>query len=643
MSARRRGRGSAAPDALGCALAAVAKNWPVLPLKPRSKEPILPWRELVRRAPDAEEVRRWFREFPGCNYGVATGVVSSVVVIDIDSAAGAETLRSLGLIPSAYPHVQTGRSDGCHVYAAVPQGGLRSTRGSVDGVDVRGDGGYVVGPGSRHESGRVYRASPGFFDATLPDLPAPLVAALRASRPEPGRPTQATLQPLQPCVDVSATPYGATALCREIERLASSVRPGRNDILNTTTFRLFRLVAGGELSEGPVLALLESAAERCGLVSDDGWDRVQRTIASGQRDGLESPRRAPSSPPDVARAEARSVCSEARAALASTPDGHASGLTPARRRMVLELIRRCEATGKLLLTIPRDEWSVAAKCDPSTISRALREQLMQRWMNCARKGGARWDGHRVSMAAPLVQLQRPHVFGEHAPISTSHFNGGMFANNPVTIEPLVGLDRLSRVAQALAAADGPVMLKDLAHLGPRRTLADDVRRLADMGAVAESALRTGEQGRPAATWQLLDGGLQIVARHLAEVEARQHAARERRTKRLYEQRAKTAELLVTVNDSADRPAVRAKLDAAVDAQGGLSRKGLDEAHREALASRRGTDRMPSRVAIDNSTLATENSVSDRADRPHEDRPPATGRAPHIRLGSTTSRIPVGQA
>lgn len=87
------------------------------------------------------------------NVGIATGAASNIFVIDIDSAEGEKNLRDLGDIPQTLS-VSTGK--GRHLYFMYPGEPVITKRGILPGVDVRGDGGYVCGPGSNHNSGSRY-------------------------------------------------------------------------------------------------------------------------------------------------------------------------------------------------------------------------------------------------------------------------------------------------------------------------------------------------------------------------------------------------------------------------------------------------------------------------------------------------------
>lgn len=83
------------------------------------------------------------------NLGIVT---DGYAVLDIDED---DALTTLELYESEWPEtlvLGTG-SGGTHF---VWRGEVRNAVGIVDGADVRGRGGYIVGPGSRHESGRRY-------------------------------------------------------------------------------------------------------------------------------------------------------------------------------------------------------------------------------------------------------------------------------------------------------------------------------------------------------------------------------------------------------------------------------------------------------------------------------------------------------
>ena len=107
---------------------------------------------------DPQGIKNLWNNVPSSNYGIATGPSSNIFVIDIDGEKGRETISNLeskyGKLPSTLT-VNTGK--GKHLYFKYPDRKVK-TRKDVfgPGVDVRGEGGYVVGPGSMHASGAIY-------------------------------------------------------------------------------------------------------------------------------------------------------------------------------------------------------------------------------------------------------------------------------------------------------------------------------------------------------------------------------------------------------------------------------------------------------------------------------------------------------
>jgi Bifunctional DNA primase/polymerase, N-terminal/AAA domain/Primase C terminal 1 (PriCT-1) len=106
------------------------------------------------------QIRRWCRHHPDMNLGVVTGAPSNQFVLDVDPAKGGdESLRDLERVHGALPEtpiVLTG-GGGRHLGFQHPGTPVPNSVGMLGpGLDVRGDGGFVVGVGSRHRSGRTY-------------------------------------------------------------------------------------------------------------------------------------------------------------------------------------------------------------------------------------------------------------------------------------------------------------------------------------------------------------------------------------------------------------------------------------------------------------------------------------------------------
>jgi hypothetical protein len=109
---------------------------------------------------DAAQIRRWWKNHPDMNLGVVTGATSGLLVLDVDPAKGGdESLRDLERVHGPLPEtviVLTG-GGGRHLEFQHPGTLVPDSVGRLGpGLDVRGDGGLVVGVGSRHRSGRTY-------------------------------------------------------------------------------------------------------------------------------------------------------------------------------------------------------------------------------------------------------------------------------------------------------------------------------------------------------------------------------------------------------------------------------------------------------------------------------------------------------
>jgi hypothetical protein len=125
---------------------------PVFPLAPLSKTPLLKgenWREIA--STDVNTISQWFRDTKNANYGVVCGADSDLFVIDIDSAEADAWWRSKGLDEGAVVRTPSG---GRHIYYRSESVDIQTNQSIIfKGVDVRGFGGYVVGPGSMLATG----------------------------------------------------------------------------------------------------------------------------------------------------------------------------------------------------------------------------------------------------------------------------------------------------------------------------------------------------------------------------------------------------------------------------------------------------------------------------------------------------------
>jgi putative DNA primase/helicase len=106
---------------------------------------------------DEDQVSTWWKRWPLANIGIATGEPSGRIVLDIDADKGGlvtwdELQADAGQVEAST--VVTG-GGGLHLWFEYT-GQIGNRAGMRQGIDFRGDGGYVVAPPSRHMSGRRY-------------------------------------------------------------------------------------------------------------------------------------------------------------------------------------------------------------------------------------------------------------------------------------------------------------------------------------------------------------------------------------------------------------------------------------------------------------------------------------------------------
>jgi hypothetical protein len=165
------------------ALQLAQKGLAVFPCQPRGKEPACDT-GLHAATTDPERIDRWWNAFPELNIGIATGKASGVFVLDVDGEDGEGSLLKLEGEHSALPPtVEAVTGKGRHCYFRSKHKICNSAGQIGIGLDIRGDGGYVIAPPSIHPSGRPYAWSVDTTRdfAAAPDWLIKLVAAAKGS------------------------------------------------------------------------------------------------------------------------------------------------------------------------------------------------------------------------------------------------------------------------------------------------------------------------------------------------------------------------------------------------------------------------------------------------------------------------------
>jgi hypothetical protein len=224
---------------------------------------------------DANVIKTWWAKWPSANVGLCTG--TEIDVIDVDGAIAEynQLTRDNG-IPEHVATVVTGRGEGgIHVYCTpggnktIPSG----KHGLPDKIEVKGVGGYVVAPPSRHVSGGTYTymkridgdiAGQIPLDQWLSKLekpPAPVI---------PIRPAPPNLPPNLPPSTANVQAYRDAVIRAACEAITTTSSGGRWMALATVAVpKIARGIAGGLIERSVGLYALHNAAAQSGLESDE--------------------------------------------------------------------------------------------------------------------------------------------------------------------------------------------------------------------------------------------------------------------------------------------------------------------------------------------------------------------------------------
>lgn len=268
------------------ALGYAARGWPVMPLQPRGKKPLTP-HGLTEATTNVNVIERWWDRWPEANVGIATGAKIKAWVLDVDGAQGSASLTQLeaelGPLPDTLEQKTGG--GGRHLFFAWPEGReIRNKQAVRPGIDVRGQGGYVVAPPSVHESGQPYLwpLGDGCRIAAAPvawlDLIAPLARSVAPwERVDPRGATPATPAKAPPALPDTLL---RTPVIERARRYLAEVDPaiqgqgGHNALL----WAARALVVGFELDDETATSLLWSEFNpRC----QPPWDA---SVESERRD-----------------------------------------------------------------------------------------------------------------------------------------------------------------------------------------------------------------------------------------------------------------------------------------------------------------------------------------------------------------------
>jgi len=224
---------------------------------------------------DPEQIKTWWTQYPDAQVGLPTGKNINAFVLDVDLPDGSASLAALEAKHSPLPPSWQTRttSGGEHRFYALPAD--RKIRNSASklapGLDVRGEGGYVIAPPS---PGYVWTSD----SVGLAQAPEWLLDLIAPFQSPPSR---------LPGQSANTTAYGRKALEAEAARIALAPKGTRNQTLNNAAYSIGQLVAGNQIDRAEAESTLLHAAERSGLNPAE----AAKTFASGFTAGEQHPRK----------------------------------------------------------------------------------------------------------------------------------------------------------------------------------------------------------------------------------------------------------------------------------------------------------------------------------------------------------------
>lgn len=222
----------------------------LVPLK--GKHPKISWAKYQKERVNRETVEEWYRHGEH-NLAIITGAISGVVVVDGDSA---EACQYIELTCGATP-MRVRTSKGRHYYFRHPGGRVPNSVRVLDDppVDLRGDGGLVIGPGSVHPSGSTYLLEGDLLAA------AELPVYHRTWFPQADQAPEKSFHRPAIRLQTVAQQQAMEQARRYLRGVPGAVQGAGGD--QHTYVQACRLVRGFDLSDGEALDLLLEWNSRC--------------------------------------------------------------------------------------------------------------------------------------------------------------------------------------------------------------------------------------------------------------------------------------------------------------------------------------------------------------------------------------------
>ena len=293
-----------------------SRGWAVFPAPPGEKKSYKSAERSGGRkwgaTTDAAEINQDFKRWPNANVGIVCGALSGIFVVEADTKEGHDvdgiaSLSELEAQHGALPATLEAESPSgsVHYYFNHPGYPIKNSASVVaSGVDVRGDGGMVMGVPSIKPGKGAYKWRNNLPIADCPQWLLDRIAAGK-EKPEPELSISqraAALVWVRDAFDEYADEgkhasngagYIEAAVLGEYDEVVRAPKGKRNAQLNDFSLKLGHYVGGGVLDEQTVINEMLRAATDSGLVAEDGRLQCLATIRSGLAAGRRQPKGIP--------------------------------------------------------------------------------------------------------------------------------------------------------------------------------------------------------------------------------------------------------------------------------------------------------------------------------------------------------------
>lgn len=192
---------------------------------------------------DPQQIATWWETHPTAQVGIATGSMSGIWVIDVDMKNGKDGIGALKntfgdqFVWEEQTLIQKTSKGGCHfVFACDNARTVHNTQGVLEGVDILGDGGFIVAaPSSFSVDGEwiTYRWNDGAYEP----VDAPDWAWALAERAQERHSKQV-----------------------DLNKALSGIQQGGRD---NDLFRIACMLCSREVTQSTATTFIEILAERC--------------------------------------------------------------------------------------------------------------------------------------------------------------------------------------------------------------------------------------------------------------------------------------------------------------------------------------------------------------------------------------------